>query len=112
MRAIMLREYAPTRAWFFTLSSLAKPSADLKQKDRLNAAFARQTYTPKLEAVCRAGWRGERRRGAVRRTATGSVTPGMACGDRPVKRIPEPGACPTAGSRLSRRIVKDRGFGP
>ena len=112
MRAIMLREYAPTRAWFFTLSSLAKPSADLKQKDRLNAAFARQIYKPKLEAVCRAGWRGERRRGAVRRTATGSVTPGMACGDRPVKRIPEPGAFPTVGSRLSRRIVKDRGFGP
>ena len=84
----------------------------MKQKDRLNAAFARQIYKPKLEAVCRAGWRGERRRGAVRRTATGSVTPGMACGDRPVKRIPEPGAFPTVGSRLSRRIVKDRGFGP
>ena len=74
MRAITLREYAPTRAWFFTLN----PSS-------------------KLQVVCRAGWRGERRRGAVRRTATGSVTPGMACGDRPVKRIPEPGACPTAG---------------
>ena len=55
---------------------------------------------------------GKRNRGAVRMTATGSVTPGMACGDRPVERIPEPGACPTAGIRLSRRIVKDRGFGP
>ena len=52
MRAITLREYAPTRAWFFTLSSLAKPSVDLKQRKRLHTAFARQTYTPKLEAVC------------------------------------------------------------
>ena len=78
----------------------------------MNAAFARQTYKPKLEAVCRAGWRGVRSRGAVRMTAKGSVTPGMACGDRPVERAPEPGAFPTVGIRLSRRIVKDRGFGP
>jgi len=69
---------APIRARLFTLNSLAKPYVDLKQRDRLNAAFARQTYNPKLKAVCRAGWRGERNRGAVRMTATGSVTPWMA----------------------------------
>ena len=57
----------------------------------------RLNSSPKLEAVCRAGWRGERRRGAVRMTATGSVTPWMACGDRPVERAPEPGAFPTVG---------------
>ena len=51
----------------------------------------------KLEAVCRAGWRGERRRCAVRMTATGSVTPWMACGSRPVERAPEPGAFPAVG---------------
>ena len=53
--------------------------------------------SPKLQAVCRAGWRGERNRCAVRMTARGSVTPWMACGDRPVERIPEPGAFPTVG---------------
>jgi len=53
--------------------------------------------SPKPQAVCRAGWRGERNRGAVRMTATGSVTPWMACGSRPVERIPEPGAFPTVG---------------
>jgi hypothetical protein len=31
---------------------------------------------------------GERSRCAVRMTAKGSVTPGMACGSRPVKRLP------------------------
>jgi hypothetical protein len=65
---------APTRARLFTLNS-----------------------SPKLEAVCRAGWRGERNRCAVRMTAKGSVTPWMACGSRPVERIPEPGAFPTVG---------------
>ncbi len=30
-------------------------------------------------------------------TAKGSVTPWMACGSRPVKRIPERGAFPTVG---------------
>ena len=112
MRAIMLREYAPTRAWFFTLTSSSTPSADLKQKDRLNAAFARQIYKPKLEAVCRAGWRGERNRCAVRMTARGSVTPGMACGSRPVERIPELGAFPTVGIRQGPGLPRGRPFPP
>jgi len=40
---------------------------------------------------------GERSRCAVRMTAKGSVTPWMACGSRPVERIPELGAFPTVG---------------
>ena len=55
---------------------------------------------PKLEAVCRAGrWDGCNRC-AVRMTAKGSVTPWMACGSRPVKDIPQPGAFPTVGIHL------------
>jgi hypothetical protein len=59
-------------------------------------AFNHETNT-KVQAVCRAAGRGERRRCAVRMTAKGSVTPWMACGSRPVKRIPERGAFPTVG---------------
>ncbi len=40
---------------------------------------------------------GERSRSAVRMTAKGSVTPWMACGFRPVERIPQLGAFPTVG---------------
>ena len=78
----------------------------------MNAVFARQIYKPKLEAVCRAGWRGERNRGAVRMTATGSVTPGMACGSRPVERAPEPGFFPTVGINRRPGIAKGEGFSP
>ena len=45
-------------------------------------------------------------------TAKGSVTPWMACGDRPVKGIPEPGAFPAAGIPPSPGIVKGRGIAP
>jgi len=51
----------------------------------------------KSAAVCRAGRRDGCSRCAVRMTARGSVTPGMACGSRPVKDIPQPGAFPTVG---------------
>jgi len=53
----------------------------------------------KVQAVCRAEGRDECNRCAVRMTAQGSVTPGMACGSRPVKRIPERGTLPTVGIR-------------
>jgi len=57
------------------------------------------TYPPKIQAVCRAEWRGDRSWCAVRMTAKGSVTPWMACGSRPVKRLPQRGAFPTVGTR-------------
>ncbi len=67
--------------------------------------------TPKPEAVCRAGRRGGCSRCAVRMTARGSVTPGMACGSRPVERIPELGALPTVGIN-QRPGVKGEAFSP
>ena len=51
-------------------------------------ASALRLLTPKIQAVCRAVWRGERSRCAVRMTAKGSVTPWMACGSRPVEGSP------------------------
>jgi hypothetical protein len=42
-------------------------------------------------------------------TAKGSVTPGMACGSRPVKRTPESGAFPTVGIRQRPGV---KGAGP
>ncbi len=68
--------------------------------------------SPKLKAVCRAEGRGERRRCAVRMTAKGSVTPGMACGSRPVERIPELGAFPTVGIRPGPGLPRGRLFPP
>jgi hypothetical protein len=67
---------------------------------------------PKLEAVCRAGRRGGRSRCAVRMTARGSVTPGMACGSRPVEATPQLGAFPTAGIRQGPGIAKGEAFSP
>ena len=79
---------------------------------RPNLAFARLIYPPKPEAVCRAGCRDERSRCAVRMTAKGSVTPWMACGSRPVKRIPELGAFPTVGLRPGPGLPRGRPFPP
>jgi hypothetical protein len=55
--------------------------------------------SPKSAAVCRAEWRVERSRCTVRMTVRGSVTPGMACGSRPVKGNPQLGAFPAVGIR-------------
>ena len=70
------------------------------------------SITPKLEAVCRAGRRGGCSRCAVRMTAKGSVTPWMACGSRPVKDDPEPGAFPAAGTRSGPGLSRGRPFPP
>ena len=68
--------------------------------------------TPKLEAVCRAGRRGGCSRCAVRMTAKGSVTPGMACGSRPVKDDPQPGAVPAVGIHPGPGLPRGRPFPP
>jgi hypothetical protein len=65
-----------------------------------------------LKAVCRAVGRDEHSRYAVRMTAQGSVTPGMACGSRPVKRIPEHGAFPTVGINPGPGLPRGRPFPP
>jgi hypothetical protein len=70
------------------------------------------TYPPNLKAVCRAVWRGERRRCAVRMTAKGSATPWMACGSRPVKRLPQRGAFPAVGIRQGQGLPRGWPFPP
>ena len=49
---------------------------------------------------------GDCSRCAVRMTAKGSVTPGMACGSRPVERTPELGAFPTVGLRPAAGLLR------
>ena len=63
-------------------------------------------------AVCWAGWRGNCSRCAVRMTAKGSVTPGMACGSRPVKDDPQPGAVPAVGIHPGPGLPRGRPFPP
>jgi hypothetical protein len=45
-------------------------------------------------------------------TGRGSVTPGMACGSRPVKSGPERGAFPTVGINLGPGLPRGRPFPP
>jgi len=71
-----------------------------------------QLHTPKFKAVCRAGRRGGWSRCAVRMTARGSFTPGMACGSRPVKDDPKPGAFPAVGIHLGPGLPRGRPFPP
>jgi hypothetical protein len=106
--ASVLNPPPPTAGWQIASADRAEPGQSRAEPIRNRPSQIRDPTinpigigqcpsSPKLEAVCRAGWRGERRRGAVRMTARGSVTPGMACGSRPVERIPEPGVFPTVG---------------
>ena len=60
----------------------------------------------KSAAVCRAEWRVEWSRCAVRMTVRGSVTPWMACGSRPVEGNPQLGDFPAVGIRPAAGLLK------
>jgi hypothetical protein len=68
--------------------------------------------SPKSAAVCRAEWRVEWSRCTVRMTVRGSVTPGMACGSRPVEGNPQLGAFPAVGIRPGPGLPRGRPFPP
>ena len=89
-----LRQAQDERIGYAVNVGLSKLSANLPEPCGRAVAFE---FHANVQAVCRAGRRGERNRCAVRMTVRGSAAPGMACRDRPVESSPQLGAFPAVG---------------